>query len=66
MNGKKKGVRTSFMDLIGGKHEFDFKKIGGKSIAYDSLQLRKMRAIYGKRGTFRFKTKAELDEESKK
>lgn len=54
------------MDLIGGKHEFDFKKIGGKSIAYDSLQLRKMRAIYGKRGTFRFKTKAELDEESKK
>ena len=57
MNGSmtpndEKVLKNSFLDLIGQNHEFDFKKIGSKSIAYNSLQLRKMRAIYGKRGTF--------------
>ena len=45
-------TRNSFLDLIGQNHDFDFKKIGSKSLAYDALQLRKMRAIYGKRGSF--------------
>lgn len=43
----KHALGNSFFDLMGQNHDFDFKKIGKKSIAYDSLQLKKIRAIYG-------------------
>ena len=46
-------TRNSYIELLGQNHNFDFNKIGSKSIAYHPLQLRKMRAIYGRRGTFK-------------
>ena len=47
-------IPNSFLDLLGGKHNMKFKKIGKKSLAYDSIKLKKMRALYGRRGTFNF------------
>ena len=31
----KHAVPNSFLDLLGQRHTFDFKKIGNKSLAYD-------------------------------
>lgn len=47
-------IPNSFLDLLGGKHNMKFKKISTKSLAYDSIKLKKMRALYGRRGTFNF------------
>ena len=51
-------MNNEFIDLMRQDHDFDFvKKIGSKSIAYSSQHLRKMRAMYGRRATFKFRTK---------
>lgn len=46
-------MRKSFFDFMSQRHSFDFNKVGCKSVAYDQLQLKKIRAIYGCRGSLR-------------
>lgn len=51
LNGNN-GIPNSFLDLLGQNNQLDFKKLAKKSLAYDELKLKKIRAIYGRRATF--------------
>lgn len=43
-------MSSSFLDFVTRNH--DTTKKAFKSLSYDTLQLRKIRALYGRRGTF--------------
>jgi len=67
---RKSGIPNSFLDLLGQNSDLVYKKIGKKSLAYDQLKLKKMRAMYGRRATFKLNIKNEdgkdVEEEKKK
>lgn len=49
------GIPNSFLDLLGQNNQLAFKKLVKKSLAYDEHKLKKIRAIYGRRATFKIR-----------
>lgn len=58
----KNAIPNSFLDLLG--QSSNFKKLAKKSLAYDQLKLKKIRAIYGRRATFSVKNNKDSENEN--